>query len=233
MGPFEASRKKGAPVRHPHRSVEYHCHSYLDGISSSFTYSTLNDAAVTPRARLRPMPADIVYLFVCRAAPLAALVAALWSAPPSAQSATPLEVVLDQATIATIPNRSATVVVGNPLIADVYVPCAQRDAHCEALEIHGGQTMVVTGKGYGVTNVIALDRAGKPIAELLVRVRSPADSVVVYRGIARESYSCTPYCERRLTLGDDPAYFDPTIAQIGNRNARAQTSETVAGGDQH
>ena len=130
-----------------------------------------------------------------------------------------MEVVLDQASIAAIPDRTATVVVGNPLIADV--------------SIQGGVTMVVTGKGYGVTNVLALDHAGKPIAELLVRVRSPADNVVVYRGIARESYSCMPYCERRVTLGDDPAYFDPTIAQIGNRNARAQSGQSAGGGEQH
>jgi Flp pilus assembly secretin CpaC len=149
------------------------------------------------------MTADIAYLFIRRAASLAALVA-LWAAPAWAQGTTTVEVVIDQATIVTISDRTATVVVGNTLIADV--------------SIQGGATMVVTGKGYGITNVILLDRAGKPIAERLVRVRSPADNVVVYRGNARESYSCMPYCERRVTLGDDKEYFDRTIGQIGDRN---------------
>ena len=104
-------------------------------------------------------------------------------------------------------------VVGNPLIADV--------------SIQAGGTMVVTGKGYGVTNLIALDRTGKVLAEQLVQVRSPADNVVVYRGIARESYSCAPDCERRITLGDAPDYFDATLNETGNRNSRAQQGQSV------
>src|SRR5580692_7656889 len=126
----------------------------------------------------------------------------------SAPAAEAISVVLDQAKISKVPDRTSTVVVGNPLIADV--------------SIQAGGTMVVTGKGYGVTNLIALDRTGKVLAEQLVRVRSPSDSVVVYRGTARESYSCAPYCERRITLGDAPDYFESTPTETGNRNTRAQ-----------
>ena len=32
--------------------------------------------------------------------------------------------------------------------------------------------------------------------------------VVVYQGVERETYSCTPECERRLTLGDGHAFFE-------------------------
>ena len=58
-----------------------------------------------------------------------------------------------------------------------------------------------------------------------VQVLGPAgsDLVVVYKGIERESYSCAPECERRITLGDSPAYFSATLAQTGTRNGQAQT----------
>jgi putative type II/III system pilus formation protein len=146
------------------------------------------------------------------ALPLAALLSSPSAAEPIAE---PINVMLDQARIAKVPDHTTTIVVGNPLIADVSV--------------QAGGTMVVTGKGYGVTNLIALDRAGKVLAEQLVRVKTPADAVVVYRGVARESYSCSPYCERRITLGDTPEYFDATLGETGNRNARAQQSQSAGG----
>jgi Flp pilus assembly secretin CpaC len=104
------------------------------------------------------------------------------------------------------------VVVGNPLIADVSIQ-------------PGGQ-LVVTGKGYGVTNLIALDRSGRVLLEKTVEVQGPKeDVVVVYRGVERESYSCTPNCEKRITLGDAQIYFDATLAQAGNRTNQAQSKD--------
>lgn len=119
----------------------------------------------------------------------------------------PLVVVLDRARLVKMPENVATVVVGNPLIADV--------------SIQVGGMMVLTGKGYGVTNLLLLDRAGKVLLEAAVEVQGAPDTVVVYRGINRESYSCTPFCERRITLGDTPEFFDATLGQTGNRNQRA------------
>ena len=50
-----------------------------------------------------------------------------------------------------------------------------------------GGLMVVTGKGYGVTNLIALDRNGATLMEKQVSVKGPyANTVVVYRGVHRE-----------------------------------------------
>jgi len=102
-----------------------------------------------------------------------------------------------------------TLVIGNPLIADVSV--------------QPGGLLVVTGKGFGTTNLIALDRSGAVLTERSIQVLGPQDQIVyVWRGPNRESLSCTPDCEPRITLGDSPAYFDQTITQTGNRNARAQ-----------
>jgi Flp pilus assembly secretin CpaC len=118
-----------------------------------------------------------------------------------------LTVVIDQAQIMKLPDRVGTIIIGNPLIADV--------------SLQTGGTMVVTGKGYGATNIIALDRDGATLMSTTVQVVGARDVVVVYRGMDRESYSCTPSCERRITLGDAPPYFDAILGQAGNRNTQA------------
>jgi Flp pilus assembly secretin CpaC len=141
------------------------------------------------------------------------LLSSVAAAEPAAP-ADPLVVVLDQARIVKMPENVATIVVGNPLIADISV--------------QAGGMMVITGKGYGVTNLVALDRAGKTLMNEAIQVQGPPDVVVVYRGVARESYSCTPNCDRRITLGDTPDFFDATLAQTGIRNQRAQSG--AAGG---
>ncbi len=141
----------------------------------------------------------------------------LWGTLTSAraQTAETITVVLDQARITKLPDRVATVVVGNPLIADVSV--------------HTGGLLVVTGKGYGFTNLIALDRSGQVLLEKRIAVEGPRDDVVVlFRGAERETYSCAPNCERRITLGDSPAFFDPTLAQIGSRNGGAEGAGPAA-----
>ena len=44
------------------------------------------------------------------------------------------------------------------------------------------------------------------------------NTVAVFRGMERETYSCTPQCERRITLGDAAAYFTATSTQTDARN---------------
>ena len=132
----------------------------------------------------------------------------------SAGAAEVINVIMDQAKIAPVPDRTATLVVGNPLIADV--------------SLQPGGLVVVTGKGYGLTNLIALDRAGAVLMEKSVEVQGPGgDLVVVYRGVERGTYSCTPDCERRITLGDGNAFFDAIINETGARNGMAQAAAPV------
>lgn len=121
-----------------------------------------------------------------------------------------VKVFLDQAKLLKLPESTATLVIGNPLIADVA--------------LQTGGVVVVTGKGYGVTNLLALDRTGTVLLERPIEVDGPRGAiVVVYRGVERESYSCTPACQRRITLGDAPSYFDATLSQAGNLSVQAQT----------
>ena len=126
-----------------------------------------------------------------------------------------VSVILDQAKLLKLPDKVSTIVVGNPLIADV--------------SLQPGGLMVVTGKGFGMTNLMALDRAGNVLMEKSVEVKGPAgDVVVLYRGVERETYSCTPICERRITLGDSNTYFEAVIGQSGSRNGQAQGNAPAA-----
>jgi hypothetical protein len=119
---------------------------------------------------------------------------------------------LDQARVIKLPERVATIVIGNPLIADA--------------SLQSGGILVVTGKGFGETNLVALDRGGRVVLDKTVQVLGPAggDFVVVFRGSNRESYSCAPECSPRITLGDAAPYFAATLSQTGTRNGQAQTA---------
>ena len=118
-------------------------------------------------------------------------------------------VTVDHAKVVRLPERAQTVIVGNPAIADVSV---QRNG-----------VMVVTGKSFGVTNLIALDGSGTLLAESSVRVQAASDSMLtVQRGLERESYSCTPVCQPAAQLGDVKRFFD----EVGGQNRARNTAAT-------
>jgi Flp pilus assembly secretin CpaC len=121
-----------------------------------------------------------------------------------------VEVGLDQAQIMRLPTGVATIVIGNPLIADG--------------SLQAGNLLVVTGKGYGTTNLMALDRGGRVLMDKSITVTGPrqADLVTVYKGVERESYSCVPQCSPRITtLGDGMTYFGNTLGQTAARSGAA------------
>jgi Pilus formation protein N terminal region len=146
------------------------------------------------------------------------LASALWlslmiAATPLA--AADVTVIMDQARLIRLPDRVATIVIGNPMIADA--------------SLQPGGMMVLTGKGYGMTNLVVLDRAGNVLMERSVEVKGPrTDVVVMYRGIDRETYSCTPICQRQIMLGDSSVYFDAGVLQTGGRNSLAQGAAPAA-----
>ena len=122
---------------------------------------------------------------------------------------------VDQAKLVKLPGKVATIVIGNPLIADVT--------------LQPGGMVVVTGKGYGATNFIALDRSGDVLVDRQIQVEGPSDRLVtVYRGIERESYSCMPLCQRRVTLGDSDTYFNNTMNQAGSLSSSASGNAGAA-----
>src|SRR6202171_6268740 len=145
-----------------------------------------------------------------------AMAVLLWPVAVTAgPSADVIAVNVDQAKLVRLPTRVATIVVGNPLIADVA--------------LQTGGVMVVTGKGYGATNFIAMDRSGEILVDRVIQVEGPTDQLVtVYRGVERESYSCMPICQRRVTLGDGETYFRSTIDQAGALSGQASGSAAAA-----
>lgn len=108
------------------------------------------------------------------------LAVAAYAAPANAGAG--IEVVMNQARIVKLTRDADTIVVGNPAIADASVQDAS--------------TIVLTGRGFGVTNLVILDREGSPIIdEQVTVVRQNASSVRIYRGSQVQTMSCTPYCE--------------------------------------
>ena len=115
---------------------------------------------------------------------------------------------VDQARLVKLPSRVSTIVVGNPLIADV--------------SLQSGGILVVTGKGYGATNFIAMDRTGEVLVDRQIQVEGPTEELVtVYRGVERETWSCKPVCQRRMTLGDGDNYFKSVSDQASTLNSQA------------
>src|ERR1035441_5891940 len=129
---------------------------------------------------------------------------------PAAQADTGT-VNVDQALVMRLPERVATIVIGNPLIGD------------DAMQSVG--ILVIPGKGNGATNLLALDRSGRVVMDKTVQVlgASGGDLVVVYKGVERETYNCAPDCERRITLGDSQGYFNTTLGESGARTGQAQS----------
>lgn len=101
----------------------------------------------------------------------------------------------DQSQLLRLPRPATEIIIGNPSIADV--------------SLQGGNLLVVTGKTFGITNVIALDAERNVIQDQRVLVERDERAVVnVHKGNARFTYSCTPNCEPNLTIGDDKVFFD-------------------------
>ena len=140
----------------------------------------------------------------------AALAVGLYGAPAHAVDTKDglIRVVIDQAKVIKSPPGTATLVIGNPAIADVSM-------------LKGGVGMVVTGKGYGQTNLLSIDAEGNVLGEKQLRVEPANTVLVVQRGNSRASYSCNPICMPTVQLGDDDKVFGAADAQIAARNGLA------------
>ena len=124
-----------------------------------------------------------------------ALVLAVPGAVATPAQANDLVVKYDQAQLLRLPRPVAEVIIGNSSIADVTV--------------QGGNMLVVTGKTFGVTNIIAIDADRNIIQDQRVVVQQDDQRIVnLVKAGARQSYSCTPNCSVTLTIGDETTFFD-------------------------
>lgn len=105
--------------------------------------------------------------------------AVLVAVPAQAEA---IQVLMNQAKIVKLARPADTIVIGNPEIADASVQDAS--------------TIVLTGMGFGVTNLVILDQEGTPIVdEQIVVSRHFANSVRIYRRSDIQTLSCSPFCE--------------------------------------
>jgi len=107
---------------------------------------------------------------------------AVFSGTGAALADSGISILMNQAKILKLSRPADTIVIGNSLIADASVQDAS--------------TIVLTGKGFGVTNLVVIDADGMPILdEQIIVSRNTASSVRVYRRANVQTLSCTPYCE--------------------------------------
>lgn len=127
--------------------------------------------------------------------------AALAASAAAANASEPISVIVNRAKVLHISQPADVVIIGNPAIADAT--------------IQDSQTLIITGRSFGTTNLIVLDKKGQSIANDLVTVMPSDDQVVtVYRRASRETLSCTPQCSPVMSMGDNTGVFDAAKAQI-------------------
>lgn len=106
-----------------------------------------------------------------------------------------LNVGIDQATRVQLRGPAGSVIVGNPLIADVTVV--------------DSNTLYITGKGYGVTEIVAVDPIGRTVfqSEVVVSAGSGSGQVRVWRGAQATEMACGSSCSPsvRTATGTTPA----------------------------
>lgn len=111
------------------------------------------------------------------------------------------KVELNKTEIVRLPGAAASIIIGNPSIADVTV--------------QSSDLIFVVGRGYGETNLIILDGNGNTMMDADVQVVNslPAHGVRLYNGTSRQTYSCIPYCGPSPVLGDSTEYIGENTAE--------------------
>lgn len=136
---------------------------------------------------------------------------------PSPAFAAGLAISMDEVRTVSFDTPVATVYVGNPAIADVNMIDARH--------------AFVIGKGFGSTNIIALDGSGKEVADTQIAVLSGAagsdSTVLLNRGTQRVTYSCTAdRCEATPEPGDGKDVFDAISSQLAAHSDNAKKAAT-------
>jgi hypothetical protein len=123
-----------------------------------------------------------------------------------------VSVAMDEVRTITFPKSVATIYVGNPSIADINMIDSRH--------------AFILGKGYGNTNMLALDQDGKQVSNTHISVLARQDaSITLQRGANRITYSCTAaHCEATPQPGDGKEAFDAANGQIAAHEATAKTA---------
>lgn len=121
------------------------------------------------------------------ALPCLAIIAGLAAGSAAAQSSGALTLQVDRSQRVSLNGSADSVIVGNPLIADVTVVDAN--------------TLYITGKGYGVTEIVAVDAIGRTLFQNQVVVTGgQTGSVRVWRGGTATEMACAATCSPSVRL---------------------------------
>ncbi|WP_026784502.1 pilus assembly protein N-terminal domain-containing protein [Pleomorphomonas koreensis] len=146
---------------------------------------------------------------------LAVALAAPVLAPAAGLAADTVKVELDQARIYRLAAPASTIIIGNPAIADATLQDAQ--------------TLIVTGRAYGQTNLIVLDEQGETVTDAQLAVVAASENLVtVYKGAKRLSLSCLPDCQPTAVPGDAPDHFSGILGQVSAHNGAGSSSTATA-----
>ena len=122
----------------------------------------------------------------------------------------------DQSQLLRLPRPAAEIIIGNPTVADV--------------SIQAGNLLVVTGKSFGITNIIVLDADRNVIQDQRVLVQRD-DQKIVYltKGGKRETMNCSPQCNPSIMVGDDTKYFEEA-SRMAERKIKMSEGNADGGG---
>lgn len=121
-------------------------------------------------------------------------------------AAGPIELQLDFGKLLDLPRPAASIIIGNPAIADATIIHSRR--------------LLLTARSFGSTNLIIFDAAGNQILDRVVQV-GPADQgyVNVYQGSDVQVIHCAPKCRNT-----------PGQTSSGTAVARTSLSGSGSGG---
>lgn len=98
-----------------------------------------------------------------------------------------MRVFLNHAKVLKLDRPVSKVIVGNSKVADATVA--------------DSQTIVLTGKAFGTTNLVLLDAEGNALLDERVLVSiDEGNTLRLFRQTVRTVYSCTPACEEHQAL---------------------------------
>lgn len=149
--------------------------------------------------------------------PLVAMPILLLGAQTGPAAATEdLVVRYDQSQLLRLPRAVSEVIVGNPSIADVTV--------------QSGNMLVITGKTFGITNIIALDAEKNVIQDQRVVVERDERGVVnLSRAGLRKSFSCNPNCAPTITIGDEQTFFNQVVQSSSSKTKFFESGSDSSG----
>lgn len=165
-----------------------------DRVKGSFTIP--GDARESDSYRIfamRTVGSRAASMTICLAVAILAAQSFVSAGSVRAEDGDMMRVYMDHARVLKLDRPVSKVIVGNAEVADATVADAQ--------------TIVLTGRNFGTTNLVLLDADGNAIVDerILVSI-DEGNTVRVFRQTQRSVLSCTPICEQHA---DRPASTAP------------------------